>query len=130
VAVSGAIRKGIMRERAPYYFLAENAKIVGGWGRENTGNSPDFGWFAVGFGPNKPCLLSGFCRNSLLNRTGKYFGGTGNFFDITGNFQGGAGKPIWPPARRETPVFSARTDFEQGQLVHSGLLAIIIRSRQ
>jgi len=33
-------------------------------------------------------LLSGFCRNSLVNRTRNYFGGTGNFFDATGNFQG------------------------------------------
>jgi hypothetical protein len=54
--------------------------------RESTGNFFDFGRFGIRFRANEPRLLSGFCRNSLLNLTGKYFGGTGNFFDITGNF--------------------------------------------
>jgi hypothetical protein len=83
--------------------LQSNSLII----RENTGNFRDFGCLEVDLNRRKPCLLSGFYRNSLLNRTGKYFGGTGNFFDTTGNFQGGAGKIIWRPARRETPMLSA-----------------------
>jgi hypothetical protein len=86
---------------------ASNSLII----RENTGNFRDFGRLGVELGPNKSCLLSGFCRNSLLNRTGNYFGGTGNFFDVTGNFQGGAGKFIWRAARRETPVLSGWMEF-------------------
>jgi hypothetical protein len=86
---------------------ASNSLII----RENTGNFRDFGRLGVELGPNKPCLLSSFCRNSLPNRTGNYFGGTGNFFDATGNFQGGAGKFTWRAARRETPVFSAWMEF-------------------
>ncbi len=62
---------------------ASNSLII----RENTGNFRDFGRLEIELGPNKPCLLSGFCRNSLANRTGNYFGGTGKFFGITGNFQ-------------------------------------------
>jgi hypothetical protein len=85
---------------------ASNSLII----RENTGNYRDFGRLGVELGPNKSCLLWGFCRNSLLNRTGNYFGGTGNFFDVTGNFQGGAGKFIWRAARRKTPMFSAHTE--------------------
>src|ERR1019366_6775970 len=80
--------------------------------RENTGNFRDFAGPGAELGPNKSCLLSGFCRNSLLNRTGNYFDVTGNFFDVTGNFQGGAGKFIWRAARRETPVFSAWMEFQ------------------
>ena len=86
---------------------ASNSLII----RENTGNFRDFGRLGVELGPNKSCLLSGFCRNSLLNRTGNYFGGTGNFFNVTGNFQGGAGKFICRAARRETPVFSVWMEF-------------------
>src|SRR5271154_3709735 len=37
--------------------------------RENTGNIRDFGQLGVELRPNKPGLLSGFCRSSLLNRT-------------------------------------------------------------
>jgi hypothetical protein len=83
--------------------------------RENTGNFRDFGHLEVELGPNKPCLLSGFGRNSLPNRTGNYFGGTGNFLDVTGNFQGGAGKFIWCAARRETPVFRRGWSLEEKQ---------------
>jgi hypothetical protein len=86
---------------------ASNSLII----RENTGNYRDFGHLGVELGPNKPRLLPCFCRNSLLNGTGNYFGGTGNFFDVTGNFQGGAGKFIWRAARRETLVFSAWMEF-------------------
>ena len=87
---------------------------------ENTGNFRDFGRPETGLRPKKPCLLSGFCPNSLLNRTGNYFGGTGNFFDVTGNFQGRAGKFIWRAARRETPVFSAWMDFEEARVEAGG----------
>ena len=55
--------------------------------RENTGNFRDLGRLGAESRPNKPCLLSSFSRNSLLNRTGNYFERTGNFFDVTGNFQ-------------------------------------------
>jgi hypothetical protein len=59
--------------------------------RENTGNFDDFGRLRGELWPKKPCLLSGFRRNSLLNGTGNfetstanYFAGTGNFLQITG----------------------------------------------
>ena len=59
--------------------------------RENTGNFNDFGRLGAELWPKKPCLLSGFRRNSLLNGTGNfetstanYFAGTGNFLQITG----------------------------------------------
>jgi hypothetical protein len=55
--------------------------------------------------PKSLYVLSGFYRNSLLNETENYFGGTGISFDATGNFQGGAGKFILLGARRETSVF-------------------------
>jgi hypothetical protein len=61
--------------------LASNSLII----RESTGNFRDFDPLEAELQPKKPRLLSGFCRNSLLNRTGNYFGGTGNFFDVTGN---------------------------------------------
>jgi hypothetical protein len=54
--------------------------------RENTGNIRDFDHLGVELNPNKPCLLPGFCRNSLLNRTGNYFSLTGNLIDVSGNF--------------------------------------------
>jgi hypothetical protein len=60
--------------------------------REKTGNFNDFGRLGAELWPKKPCLLSGFRRNSLLNGTGNfetstanYFAGTGNFLQITGN---------------------------------------------
>ena len=60
--------------------------------RENTGNLRDLGRPEAGLQPKKPCLLYGFHRNSLLNRTGNYFEGTGNFFNGSGNFQDVSGK--------------------------------------
>ncbi len=60
---------------------ASNSLII----RENTGNFHDFGCLGAELHAKKPCLLWGFHRNSLLNRTGNFFGGTGNFFDVTGN---------------------------------------------
>jgi hypothetical protein len=76
--------------RTIFKFSAENAKIADWvadgavWRellsgsnsliiRENTGNFRDFGGLGVGLRPNNPCVLSGFCRNSLLKRTGNYF---------------------------------------------------------
>jgi hypothetical protein len=62
--------------------------------RENTGNFDDFGRLGAELWPKKPCLLSGFRRNSLLNGTGNfetstanYFAGTGNFLQITGKLR-------------------------------------------
>src|ERR1019366_3820894 len=60
--------------------------------RENTGNLRDLWRPEAGLQPKKPCLLYGFHRNSLLNRTGNYFEGTGNFFNESGNFQDVSGK--------------------------------------
>jgi len=60
--------------------------------RENTGNFRDLGRPEADLQPKKPCLLYGFHRNSLLNRTGNYFEGTGNFFNGSGNFQDVSGK--------------------------------------
>jgi hypothetical protein len=53
--------------------------------RENTENSHGFGPLGGKIKPKKPCARWSFCRNSLVNRTGNYFGGTGNLFDVTGN---------------------------------------------
>jgi hypothetical protein len=61
---------------------ASNSLII----RENTGNIRDFDHLGVELNRNKPCLLSGFCRNSLLNRTGNYFSLTGYLIDVSGNF--------------------------------------------
>jgi hypothetical protein len=70
---------------------ASNSLII----RENIGNFPDFGRLASDLRPNWSCLLSGFDRNSLPNRTGNCFGGARIFFDVTENFQNRAGKFIW-----------------------------------
>jgi hypothetical protein len=79
--------------------------------RDNTGNFSDFGRLGAELGPDKLCLLSRFDRNSLLNRTGNYFGGTGNFFDVTGNFQGDQGNSYSGSAGRRNSVFSAWMEF-------------------
>jgi hypothetical protein len=62
--------------------------------RENTGNFYGFGPRGATIKPKKPCPRWSFCRNSLLNGTGNYFGGTGNFFDVTGNSIHRTGKPL------------------------------------
>src|SRR5260370_34542360 len=48
--------------------------------RENTGNFDDFGRLGAELWPKKPCLLSGFRRNSLLNGTGNFETSTANYF--------------------------------------------------
>src|SRR5208282_3668729 len=60
--------------------------------RKITGNFGDFGRPGADLKSKNPCVLSGFCPNSLLNgtgnfetRTGNYFVGTGNLLRTTGN---------------------------------------------
>jgi hypothetical protein len=66
--------------------------------KENTGNFRDLGRLRADFGPNKTCLLSVFCWNSLLNRAGNFETRTGNYFSGTGNFIRTTGKPAKPPS--------------------------------
>jgi len=79
--------------------------------RENTGNFDDFGRLGAELWPKKPCLLSGFRRNSLLNGTGNfetstanYFAGTGNFLQITGKLHGGSSD--WAKQRDHVGIHS------------------------
>jgi hypothetical protein len=77
---------------------------------ENTKNVRDFDRLGAELQQKKARPLSGFRRNSLLNRTGNYFGGTRNFFDVTGNSIPRRGKPLtgialnegYPPAVETT----------------------------
>ena len=75
---------------------ASNSLII----RENTGNFRDFGRLGVELGPNKPCLLSSFCRNSLLNRTGNYFDRTGDCLQTTG-------KPVRSKSDKKSGLITA-----------------------
>jgi len=69
--------------------------------RENTGNFRDFGCLGLDLHLKKPHLPSGFCRNSLLNRTGNYFRVTGNLICLSGNFLGRTGKTFLQLIRRD-----------------------------
>jgi hypothetical protein len=70
--------------------------------RENTGNFNDFGRLEAELWPKKPCLLSGFRRNSLLNGTGNFETSTANYFAGTGNFLQITGKLHWRFIRGQT----------------------------
>ena len=55
---------------------ASNSLII----RENTGNFRDFGYSDADFRQKKTCVFYSFSGNSLLNRTGNYFGKNREFF--------------------------------------------------
>jgi len=96
--------------------LQSNSLII----REKTGNFRDFGCLGVDLQLKKPHLLSGFCRNSLLNRTGNYFRVTGNLIGVSGNFLRRTEKLLIrsvEPAGRQCQSYEASRD--RGRLAGS-----------
>jgi hypothetical protein len=69
---------------------ASNSLII--W--EDTGNFRDVGRLEADLRPKKPSLLSLFCPNSLLNRTGNFEERTGKYFAGTGNSLRTSGNPL------------------------------------
>jgi hypothetical protein len=83
---------------------ASNSLII----RENTGNFRDFGRLWADSKREKPCLLSGFRRNSLLKETGNFETRTGNCCAGTGNFLRITGKPLSDTTNKTSRVDHVR----------------------
>ncbi len=97
--------------------------------RENTGNFRDFDPFGAEWQPKNPRLLSNFCRNSLLNRTGNYFGETGNFFGVTGNSKRGTGLALIGIALSESYPQPIETTNESERITYEEVAGLLAQAR-